>query len=527
VTKVPQMDRQTADDKVLGRERAEWLVGQRDAFQAAINGAALQESLAILVSTAIGQEGERLRCAFYLADDAGGASPHHGHAADLCCVRGRFQDRSGRAGLRPGGVHRPAGHPPDVAAEPLWKPWLWLAEQYGFRAVWSFPIETSERKVVGTLALYFSEPRQASSRDHELANAMTQAAGIIISRHQEAAERAQAEAALRESEARLRSAAEVGRLGLWDWNLSTGEFHWSGESTFMESFAAAKAIHGFEDWVSRIHPADRDATLAALRQAADTGEEFSRDFRALDSEDAVRWFHSQGRFFHDDTGAPVRITGATVDITDRRNAEERQKVFIAELLHRTRNFANVVRSIADRTAEASVDLPEFRRRLRERLESLSRVQDLLSHLKEGDQVTFDELVLGELKAMGGDDARISISGPQGVKLRSGTVQVLAMALHELATNALKYGALGQTNGRLAVSWRLERMNAALRSWLHVDWRESGVIMPAADVERERKGQGRELIEYALPYQLGAKTAYRFNADGISCAISVPISSAMT
>jgi two-component sensor histidine kinase len=116
-----------------------------------------------------------------------------------------------------------------------------------------------------------------------------------------------------------------------------------------------------------------------------------------------------------------------------------------------------------------------------------------------------------------------MTGPAGVRLRSSTVHTLAMAIHELATNAMKYGALGQAGGRLAIDWTLEADGPGGKPWLHIDWRESGVRMASKGAWPNGTGQGRELIERALPYQLGARTTYSLGADGVHCTISIPVS----
>ncbi|MHC9420051.1 HWE histidine kinase domain-containing protein [Sphingomonas citri] len=173
-------------------------------------------------------------------------------------------------------------------------------------------------------------------------------------------------------------------------------------------------------------------------------------------------------------------------------------------------------------ARTSTDLVDFRARFTDRLDALARVQALLSRLTDVDRVTFDDLLRSELTAMGGIE-RAMLEGPAGVRLRSSTVQTLAMALHELATNAVKYGALGQPGGRLMVTWRLEPAGPGLRPWLHIDWRERGVDMPAAGGATSGGGQGRELIEQALPYQLGAHAALTLEPDGAHCTIALPVS----
>jgi PAS domain S-box-containing protein len=183
------------------------VAGQKEAFQAAVNGAPLEASLGILVRTAIEQIGDGVRCAFYLAD---GAELHH--LTGMTEAYGRCVDgfKIGADSLACGlAVY--TGRPvitPDVREEPRWKPWLPLAEEFDYRACWSFPVETTTSKVVGTFAMYHRQPRAATPRDLELAAMLTRAAAIIISRHQEVEERARAEAALRESRAKLASELE-------------------------------------------------------------------------------------------------------------------------------------------------------------------------------------------------------------------------------------------------------------------------------------------------------------------------------
>lgn len=328
------------------------------------------------------------------------------------------------------------------------------------------------------------------------------------------------------SEERLRSATEVGRLGLWDWNVLTGEIHWSDEHFRMEGYAVGEVTPSYDAWVARIHPDDRADTEIALRAAQEAHAEYDHEFRTVHPDGSIHWLHGRGRFFYDDAGEAIRMTGAMIDTTERREWAERQQILVAELQHRTRNLMAVVRSMADKTMRRAANLSDFRENFEDRLEALARVQGLLSRLDEHDRVAFDEMIQVELSALGvldGPSERVTLEGPQGVKLRSSTVQTLAMALHELATNAAKYGALGQPGGHLHISWRLEPQGEAGQPWLHIDWRERGVAMPEWDSEPQGTGQGRELIERALPYQLKAKTVFQLLSDGVHCMISIPVS----
>src|SRR5215813_10743043 len=152
------------------RDSEVWLAAQKEAFQAAIDGAPLETSLGVLVRTVVEQWGSDTRCGFYIAD-AVRAELHHvtGMSESYAeCVDGfKIGPNSLACGLA---VY--TGQPvitPDVTQEPNWKPWLWLADRYQFRGCWSFPIETLAGQVVGTLAIYFTSPRDVTPRDHALA----------------------------------------------------------------------------------------------------------------------------------------------------------------------------------------------------------------------------------------------------------------------------------------------------------------------------------------------------------------------
>lgn len=214
-----------------------------------------------------------------------------------------------------------------------------------------------------------------------------------------------------------------------------------------------------------------------------------------------------------------------------RESEQRQVVMVAELQHRTRNLIAVISSIAARMLDGALSLKEFERGFNDRLSALSRVQKMLSYATPGQRVNFEDLLRAELIALGaigrkGGDGHLILAGPPDVPLRSRAVQSLTLALHELGTNAVKYGALGASGGLLSVTWRVEMERDGVR-WLHVDWRESGVQISQPSTAPSTGGYGRQLIERALPYQLGARTRYAFVEDGVHCTIAVPVVSRRT
>jgi two-component sensor histidine kinase len=198
---------------------------------------------------------------------------------------------------------------------------------------------------------------------------------------------------------------------------------------------------------------------------------------------------------------------------------------VAELQHRTRNLLGVVMAMLDRTAVPRQTLDEFKASFRDRLMALARVQGLLSRTAPGDSVTFDNLLESELSAQSSNGGTITLDGPQDVVLRSKSVQALAMALHELTTNAVKYGALGQVSGRLHVRWRVQAEDGS--RWISVDWKESGVESPHPVDKPKGAGNGRRLIEDALPYQFGARTTFAIEPDGVHCTIALPLAGPQT
>ena len=235
------------------------------------------------------------------------------------------------------------------------------------------------------------------------------------------------------------------------------------------------------------------------------------NYRKDGGEYVVEWLITA---VHDEQGRVRHWVAAQRNVTERRRMQARQAVLMAELQHRTRNLLAVVGAIAERTLDRGLALAEYGARLA----ALGRVQGLLSGSKQDWSVPVAEIVRAELDAHGvGLDGRARVEGP-AVELPSDKVQAVALALHELATNAVKYGALAQASGQLSVIWRVEGSGDDAR--LVIDWRESGVSMPGGPPTH--RGYGTELITVALPYQLDAETALEFAPDGVRCRVALPV-----
>jgi two-component system CheB/CheR fusion protein len=262
-----------------------------------------------------------------------------------------------------------------------------------------------------------------------------------------------------------------------------------------------------------VHPDDRADYERAWAEAGKTGE-LRAEWRVVMPDRSVRWLAAVGRLERSEGGR--RLLGITQDVTDRKQTETRLKLLLSELQHRVRNVLGVVRSIVARTVRSSDNVEELAMHLDGRLNTLARTQSVFARIGEA-SVDLEELVREEMLSAAANEEQLTIAGPP-VRLRGEAAETFALALHELATNAMKYGALASPEGRLAVRWRLVNTSGGQR--LSVEWRESGVA--AVDLAPKRAGFGRELLERGLPYELGASTSLEFSPGGVRAQIELPL-----
>jgi|tagenome__1003787_1003787.scaffolds.fasta_scaffold20950722_2 PAS domain S-box-containing protein len=275
-------------------------------------------------------------------------------------------------------------------------------------------------------------------------------------------------------------------------------------------------------WLEAVHPEDRKATQAAWDEALETGNYYAEHRVKRQRDGAYRWHQTRAKPLDHADRTSKDWVGTMTDIHELRSVQDRQQVLMAELQHRTRNVLAVVQSIASHTMRSTSSIEAFSSEFGSRLRALGRVQSLLARA-EKQAVDLGALVEAELAAHGDGQMnadKIKISGPR-VDLPAAAAQALGLAVHELVTNAVKYGALAHDQGKLAVVWDLKTTDATPRVALH--WVETGVAMPTPAIP-PRKGYGSQLIERALPYQLAASTKLEFRPEGIACTIEVPVPS---
>ena len=328
-----------------------------------------------------------------------------------------------------------------------------------------------------------------------------------------------AQAALHESEERFHALARLIPVLLWRSD-ETGQHNSLNEAWLAYTGQTLEQSQA-GGWIDAIHPDDRARAGQVFRAGREQQRLIEVQQRIRRHDGHYRWFLVRQAPIVDAEGQVTQWIGAAMDIHDLHDLQERQSVLVAELQHRTRNLLGVVRSIAHQTMVQTGPTERFREQFNDRLAALSRVQGLLSR-SEQEPITLRTLIRTELEALGGGDFAdwIHVAGPP-VRLRKASVQTLALAVHELATNARKYGALTTENGRLSVTWRADGDIPGGGSLL-VEWIEEGISRPRDPQSRMRRGYGRELIERAMPYALNAKTRYELGETRLLCAIELPL-----
>jgi len=231
---------------------------------------------------------------------------------------------------------------------------------------------------------------------------------------------------------------------------------------------------------------------------------------------ATRIFLSTKTPMRNRLGDVVGLVGVSTDITDRKRAEERQTTMVRELHHRVKNSLATVQAIANSTARTATDIDSFREAFNQRVISLARTHTLLAENSWG-VIPLRELIVAELEPYGGgDQLRVSVEGPD-LALPSDVALSLGMAIHELTTNAFKYGALSNPEGSISVAWRIETKDKTRQ--LRLFWIESGgpTVAPPS-----RQGFGSRLLRHMLGGQFNGDVEMSFEPDGLHFSVTIPL-----
>ncbi|MGX9964933.1 PAS domain-containing protein [Roseomonas sp. F4] len=317
----------------------------------------------------------------------------------------------------------------------------------------------------------------------------------------------------RRAEARFEAATAAMAGFVYEWEMATGKVERTAGANSL--LGDAVALSG-EDWMARLHPEDRARMEAEIQRLnADRSQShYAIEYRVSRADGGWAWLWDRGRVTRDPiSGTVAWMIGGAVDVTARRLAEERQFLLLREVDHRAKNALAVVKAALRLTPRD--DAAAFAEAVEGRIDALARAQALLSEtswagtpLRQILQSTLEAFI----GAPNGDAPRVVLEGPE-VVLAAGAIQPLAMAVHELATNATKYGALSCTGGRLSVEWRLRE------SMLELNWNESGG--PPLPEAPARRGFGSRVVDATVRSQLGGTVEWDWSGDGLRVALAMP------
>ncbi|WP_264598741.1 sensor histidine kinase [Rhodoblastus acidophilus] len=314
------------------------------------------------------------------------------------------------------------------------------------------------------------------------------------------------------SEDRLSLALESGRMGSWNWNLSTDELGWTPTCKAMFGMPA-DALVTWAMFIDRLHPEDRDRVDALCRAALDPAirAPYDAEYRIVGPSGGTRWILSRGKAYFDGARA-VRFTGTLVDVTEQKEAEAHLRLLVNELAHRVKNTLTVVQSITERTFRGGGGVDGIRQALGGRLQALADTHTLLT-LSNWQSVDFGSLVSRSTGHLVRDDsARFRMDGPT-LALAPKAGVALGLVLHELGVNAVKHGAWSVEGGSVSCLWAIENQTFRL------EWSESGISGLAAPT---RKGFGAQLVNRFVAYDLKGEARQIWRPEGLLYVLKAPI-----
>ncbi|MBO9172316.1 PAS domain-containing protein [Rhizobium sp. L245/93] len=299
---------------------------------------------------------------------------------------------------------------------------------------------------------------------------------------------------LARSEERLQLALGASTMvGIWDWDLKTDLIY--ADPNFAEIYTVEpeRAVAGapLQEYTRNFHPDDMPEFEAELARVFCGQPTFEAEYRIVQPDGGVRWVHARGRLIRNGAGAPIRFSGAAVEITDRKRAEETQKLLMHELAHRVKNTLAVVQAITTQSLRHASSIEDAGQKLHARLAALAKAHDVLTQ-DDWRGAALNDVVANTVCNIGMQDSdRIRVRGKR-VILGPQAAMSFGLVLHELMTNAVKYGALSNDHGYVDIEWSvaLEDNGEAF----HLKWSETGGPVVAVP---EHKGFGSRLIKSSL------------------------------
>lgn len=315
------------------------------------------------------------------------------------------------------------------------------------------------------------------------------------------------------NEKHLRLGVTAAGIALWSWHVDTDQLTMDDIGYDLWTVPKGTPV-SFEDLSAHIHPADRDRVRVAFHATRGIVGPYEIDFRIL-VEDDVRWISARGR--GDDEGIKARVMyGVFLDVTGRKQAEEANELLAGEMSHRVKNLMAVAGALTSMTSRSAETKEDMARDLTHRLAALGRAHDLIRPVPGQDK---DGALLGDLLSLllvpyddlGAFSGRIRVSVPR-MRIGEGAATALALVIHELATNSVKYGALSAAEGLLDASCTIKDGEAV------IVWTERGG--PPVKAPADTSGFGGRLLDRVVNRQLRGAIDYQWQREGLIATVRV-------
>jgi PAS domain S-box-containing protein len=332
---------------------------------------------------------------------------------------------------------------------------------------------------------------------------------VDITEHKEATE------AHARSEAAFRTLANA--MPQMVWSTQPDGYHDYYNARWYEFTGVPENSTDGEGWNGMFHEEDRERAWASWRHSLETGAPYQIEYRLRHHSGVYRWVLGRALAIRDNRGRITRWYGTCTDIHDTKMAAAEREVVAHELSHRIKNIFSVLSSIISLSARSNPDAQPFALELRKRIEAMGRAHDFVRpHSQASRPVPVEQSIFGLVEELlvpyGNAEERISVSG-EDIQLGDSAATPLALLLHELATNAAKYGALSGDAGKLAISGRQHETDYIL------EWREHGGT--GAIGEPDQEGFGSRLMRISVEGQLGGKLVRRWEPDGVHVTVTMP------
>jgi two-component sensor histidine kinase/PAS domain-containing protein len=300
-------------------------------------------------------------------------------------------------------------------------------------------------------------------------------------------------------------------MGTWRYTLADNICVYDENAQRLYGLTEARFLHDEEGVKSKFHPDDLELMWSRVTNALDPRSDgrYDVEYRVKQLDGSWRWLSAWGLVEFEGDGPdrrPVAITGASRDLTEGKQAEQLQRLLLNELNHRVKNTLATIQAITAQTLRGARDLPSAREALNRRIRSMAQAHDLLT-LRAWTGANLADIVMRALEAF--TPAQVVVSG-SAIEVSPKHALSLSLALHELATNATKYGALSCPEGRVSVQWGVQE------GMLRLDWEESGGPPVAPPTQ---KGFGSRLLEELAIHDLGGDTKLNYDVSGVRCNIT--------